>query len=82
MLILVFIFLTPRGWFENKAYLRSHSGQTTVIISTDIVGAQLDKAEIGRRAKQLAGRPDAQVNEVREQHDGTGKLIAYEVDIR
>jgi hypothetical protein len=82
VLILVFIFLTPKSWFENSAYQRSHAGQTTVIISTDVVGAQLDKAEIGRRAKQLAGRAGAQVIEVREVPDEAGKLIAYEVDIR
>jgi hypothetical protein len=82
VLILVFIFLTPKSWFENSAYQRSHSGQTTVVISTDVVGAQLDKAEIGRRAKQLAGRPAAQVSDVRERQDEAGKLIGYEVDIR
>lgn len=82
VLILVFIFLTPRSWFENSAYQRSHSGQTTVIISTDVVGAQLDKAEIGRRAKQLSGRQEAQVTGVRELRDEARKLVAYEVDIR
>lgn len=82
VLILAFIFLTPKSWFDNSAYQRSHSGQTTVVISTDVVGAQLDKAEIGRRAKQLAGRAGAQVSEVRERHDEAGKVIAYEVDIR
>jgi len=82
VLILVFIFLTPKSWFENSAYQRTHMGQATIVISTDVAGVQLDKAEIGRRAKQLAGRPGAQVTEVRERHDEAGKLIAYEVDIR
>jgi hypothetical protein len=82
VLILVFIFLTPRSWFENSAYQRSHTGQTTIVMSTDVVGAQLDRVEIERRARQLAGRPGAQVIEVRSRRDDSGRLIAYEVDIR
>ena len=82
VLILVFIFLTPKSWFANTTFQRTHVDQTTVVMSTDVVGAQLDKAEIERRAKQLAGRPDATVAAVRERHDDSGKLIAYEVDIR
>ena len=82
VLILVFIFLTPKSWFENTAFQRSHAAQTTIIISADVVGAQLDKNEIERRTKQLSGRPNAQVIALRERRDATGKLIAYEVDIR
>jgi len=82
VLILVFIFLTPKSWFANTTFQRTHAAQTTIVMGTDVVGAQLDKAEIERRAKQLAGRPDAAVAAVRERRDDTGKLIAYEVDIR
>jgi len=82
VLILVFIFLTPKSWFENTAYKRSHAAQTTVVISTDVVANQSDRGEIGRLAKQAAGRNDGQVIAVRERRDGSGKLIAYEVDIR
>ena len=82
VLILVFIFLTPKSWFENRAYQRTHVGQATISVDTDVVGAQLDKTEIERRARQKTGRPEAQVTVVRELHDESGKLIAYEVDIR
>src|SRR6266581_4192816 len=82
VLILVFIFLTPKSWFENTAFQRSHAAQTTVVISTDVVVNQSDRGEIGRLAKQAAGRSDAQVLAVRERRDGSGKLTAYEVDIR
>jgi len=82
VLILVFIFLTPKSWFENSAYQRTHMAQATILMGTDVVGVQLDRPEIERRARQLAGRPDGRVSEVRERHDASGKLIAYEVDIR
>ena len=82
LLILVFIFLTPKSWFENTAYQRSHGGRTMVVMPADVSGAQWDKGEIERRAKQLSGRANAQVIAMRERRDETGKLIAYEVDIR
>ena len=82
VLILIFIFLTPRGWFENKAYQRTHMGQTTFVMNTDVVGVQLDRTEIERRVRQLPGRSAAQVSEVRELRDNSKRLIGYEVDIR
>jgi hypothetical protein len=82
VLILVFIFLTPKSWFENTAFQRSHAAQTTIIMSADVIGVQLDKGEIERRAKQFSGRANAQVMATRERRDESGKLIAYEVDIR
>jgi hypothetical protein len=82
VLILVFIFLTPKSWFENTAFQHSHAAQTTIIMPADVAGTQLDKGEIGRRVKQLPGRANAEIIVIREQHDATGKLIAYEVDIR
>jgi hypothetical protein len=82
VLILVFIFLTPKSWFENIAYQRTHMGTARIVLDTDVVGTQVDKAEIERRARQQVGRPGAQVTVLRELHDASGKLIGYEVDIR
>jgi hypothetical protein len=82
VLILVFIFLTPKGWFENSAFQRTHMGQTTIVMNTDVIGTQLDKAEIERRVRQLPGRTGAQVSVVRELYDPSRRLIGYEVDIR
>jgi hypothetical protein len=82
VLILVFIFLTPKSWFENTHFRRSHIGQTTIVLAADIVGVQADRAQIEQQARSVAGRADAQVTAVRERRDGMGRLIAYEVDIR
>jgi len=82
VLILVFIFLTPKSWLDNSAYRRTHMGQATIVVDTDVVGTQLDKTEIERRAREKAGRPGIQVSVVRELCDESGRLIAYEVDIR
>jgi len=82
VLILVFIFLTPKSWFANSAYQRTHMGQSTFVVDTDVVGAQLDTTEIERRARKKAGQPGAQITGVRPLHDEAGKLIGYKVDIR
>ena len=81
VLILVFIFLTPKSWFENTAFQRTHAVQT-VVFSTDVIGTQLDRAEVEHRARQVAGQASAQVLAVRERRDESGRIIAYEVDIR
>ena len=78
VLILVFIFLTPKSWFQNSEYRR----QRTVILPVELVGTQADRSIIEQRAKELAGRPESRIIGVREQRDGNWKLIGYEVDIR
>ena len=78
VLILVFIFLTPKSWFQNSEFRR----QRTVILPAEVVGAQADRGSIERRARELTGRPESKVTAFREQRDSSGKLIGYEVDIR
>ena len=78
VLILVFIFLTPKSWFQNSEF-RPHR---TAFISTELVGTQADRSSIERRAREMAGRPESRVTAVRPIVDSAGKLIGYEVDIR
>lgn len=78
VLILVFIFLTPKSWFQNSEFRR----QRTVVLAAEVLGNQADRSVIEQRAREVAGRPESQVTEVRERRDGTGRLIGYEVDIR
>jgi hypothetical protein len=82
VLILVFIFLAPKSWFENTQSRRPNVAQTTVVLAGDVLGAQADRSEIERRVRSVTGRADVQVLEVRQRRDASGKLIAYEVDIR
>ncbi len=78
VLILVFIFLTPKSWFENTEFRR----QRTVVLSAELFGSQADRTAIEQRAKEVGGKPESRVLAVRELRDGTGKLLGYEVDIR
>jgi len=77
VLILVFIFLTPKSWFANPPY----TTPTRIVLPLELVGPQADKPEIERRAKEFARRPNGQVIAIERLDDG-GKLIGYQVDIR
>jgi len=78
VLILVFIFLTPKSWFENSEFRRHR----TVVIPAEVIDNQADRGLIEKRAKEYAQRPEGRVTDVRTLVDGTGKLVGYEVDIR
>ena len=78
VLILIFIFLTPKTWFANTAYQRSHPH--TVVLG--VVGGKPDKTEAELRAKEVVGNPNATISDTREVKDQTGKILRYEVDIR
>ena len=77
VLILAFIFLTPKSWFASAP-----PTQTTVVWSSELVGSQSDKAEIDQLARAKLSRPSGQVMDRRPKYDQSGKVIAYEVDIR
>jgi len=86
-LILAFIFLTPKSWFENGELPRPEGHQTFSIASRMIVGADLIKPEMSRdevqkRMRELTGRPDLTISDVRPKQDANGKTLVYEVDIR
>ena len=81
VVILAFIFLTPKSWFANTSY-RSPAVHTIVVIDAETLGPQPVDAEIERRAKELAQRPDAREVKIQPQVDSAGKIKAYEVDIR
>jgi peptidoglycan hydrolase-like protein with peptidoglycan-binding domain len=82
VLILAFIFLTPKSWFASNPPVQT-AVQTAVVLSADLVNGQGDNAEIAQRAKQQLNRANGQVvGKVRPRLDSSGKVIAYEVDIR
>ena len=87
VLILAFIFLTPKSWFDNgepPANLphQNKVARTFVLIPPDGAGGEWGRGEIERRAREAAGQPEAQVTDVRRKLDSAGRTAAYEVDIR
>jgi hypothetical protein len=86
VVILIFIFLTPKSWFENGER-RGSSAHQNPTVSTVLVGPELiDNAQDRRHVEQVVraftGRNDVQVVNVRTVRDQDGKARGYEVDIR
>jgi hypothetical protein len=85
VLILVFIFLTPKSWFlnsERDQQVAHPTPASTILIGAEVVENEQDRTKIQDRVRVLTARPDAEVVAVRKVVDKDGKLRGYEVDIR
>ena len=77
LLILAFIFLTPKSWFEKREKLATQTARL-------IVKAQdfsPNKSEMNKQIKELSGNPNAEILEWREKKNAKGETF-YEIDIR
>jgi hypothetical protein len=85
-LILVFIFLTPKNWFENgkRHHLSGHQSPSpaTFVVGVETVGIEEDRLKLQERVRALSGRADAEIMEVRPVLGKDGQTLAYQVDIR
>jgi hypothetical protein len=86
VVILIFIFLTPKSWFANS---ERHPGQghqtptiSTLLISAEVIENEKDTVRLKDQVRALTGRPDAEVVQVRKRVGQDGSVVGYEVDIR
>ena len=86
VVILIFIFLMPKSWFENGerrgAFAHPSSTASTVLLGPELVENAQDKGQVEQVVRTLTGRNDIQVLKVRKVVDKDGKARGYEVDIR
>ena len=86
VVILIFIFLTPKSWFENserRAYLaHQNPAASIVLIGPELIENAQDRGKVEQVVRTLTGRNDVQVLDVRTVVDKDGKRRGYEVDIR
>ena len=86
MVILIFIFLTPKDWFLSGERAQSivHPSPVarTLVLSPEVVGNSEDKSQIAERVKALTGRSDVEVLNVRRIPGPDGRTLSFEVDIR
>lgn len=77
LMIVAFIFLTPKAWFEKRDRLAT---QTTrlVVQASDFSS---EKHLLEQRVRDLSGNPAAVVVDWREKKNARGETI-YEVDFR
>lgn len=85
-LILAFIFLTPKSWFENSERRGpfSHQNPTAqiLLIGPEVIDNAEDKGRVEQVVRELTGRNDIRVVNVRKVVDKNGQARGYEVDIR
>lgn len=74
---LIFIFLTPKSWFDNREKLATQ----TLRLIVKAEDFPLDKAVLDRRVKELSGDENAEILNWRQKNDANGRTI-YEIDIR
>ena len=86
MVILIFIFLTPKSWFASSELPRNTVHQSphaaTLVLSPEVVGSEADKGQIEQQVKALTGRSKVEVLAVRKIVDSDGRTRSFEVDIR
>ena len=87
VLILAFVFLTPIGWFENselgaRGQHQSRFASVYLLVGAEAVSGEMERGEIERRVRAMTGRPEIEVADMRPTRDASGKIVAYEVDIR
>lgn len=86
MVILIFIFLTPKSWFASSERAPNMVHQSpvaaTVLLSAEVVGSEADKGQIEQQVKALTGRSKVEVLAVRKVVDPDGRTRSFEVDIR
>src|SRR5436309_2890291 len=54
VLILVFIFLTPKSWFENTEIPGVIMAQRTMFLAAEVIGNQSERANTDRKARAVA----------------------------
>mgnify|MGYP001288012471 CR=1 FL=1 len=77
LLIVAFIFLTPKQWFERREEVATQTSR--LIVQTKDFSP--DRALLAKRVKELSGRPDAEIVAWREKRNDLGETF-YEIDIR
>ncbi|HMQ03735.1 MAG TPA: hypothetical protein PKD26_07455 [Pyrinomonadaceae bacterium] len=77
LLIVAFIFLTPKSWFEKREQLTTQTSR--LIVQKKYFSADL--AVLQKRVRELTGRPDAEIVSTREIVGEDGETF-YEIDIR
>lgn len=85
VLILAFIFLTPKSWFEGsqRRLEQAHRNPAaTLLLGPEVIKNESDTVNLQHQVRALSGRPDAEIVAVRKVLGQNGKTLGYQVDIR
>lgn len=77
LLIIAFIFLTPKTWFDERDQLATKTSRL-IVKAADVSS---DRSKLEQRVKDETGNPQAQIVSLKERRDPAGELF-YEIEIR
>ena len=76
-LIILFIFLTPKSWFDKKERLATQTSRL-IVKAKDF---SPDRNEMEKLARLETGNPNAEVIEFNERKGADGEIF-YEIEVR
>ena len=77
LLIVAFIFLTPKSWFDRREKLATRTSRV-IVQQSDF---SPDPAVLQRRVREMTGDPNAEVVRWQETKNSLGETV-YQIDIR
>jgi hypothetical protein len=77
LIIVAFIFLTPKSWFDKREKLATQTSRL-IVQQSDY---SPDRSVLEKHVRELSGNPDAEIVQVFEKKNGRGETV-YEIDIR
>ena len=77
LLIIAFIFVTPKVWFDNREKLATQTSRL-IVKAKDFSSAEGERV---KRVRELSGNPNAEILEWREVKNADGEII-YEIELR
>ena len=77
LMIVAFIFLTPKEWFERRDRLATQTSRL-IVQATDF---SPEKNILQKNVRDISGNPEAVVVDWRQKKNNRGETV-YEVDIR
>lgn len=80
LLIVAFIFLTPKTWFERREKLATQTSRL-IVKAQDFPLEKIERSEMDRRVKEISGNENAEIITWREKKTPQGETF-YEIDIR
>src|SRR6266550_7388574 len=83
VVILIFIFLTPKSWFEigKRPGAQAHQSPTasTLVVGAEVVEKAKDRGQLEQRLRTFTGRRDLQVLGVHKMTGPDGRITGYEI---
>jgi hypothetical protein len=76
-LIILFIFLTPKQWFDRREALATQTSRL-IVKAKDF---SPDRNELEKRVREETGNPSAEIIKLSERRDASGEIF-YEIEIR